>query len=158
MGPQHSGQPLPAFRPTPRLGEGYRPSAAGRPGSPSYPDRMRPPAAAFLDACFVLAFVAIGRAGHHHGEPVAGVASTAWPFLAGLAVGWLVARTWRRPDAIVPGGLGAWLGAAAVGMILRVAAGQGTALAFICVALGFLALFLLGWRAAATAWARSRPR
>src|SRR5258708_16845241 len=98
---------------------------------------MRPPAAAFLDACFVLAFVAIGRASHHHGEPVAGLASAAWPFLAGLAVGWLVARTWRRPDAIVPGGLGAWLRAAAVGLILRVPARHGTALPFIFVAAGF---------------------
>jgi hypothetical protein len=31
-------------------------------------------------------------------------------------------------------------------MILRVVAGQGTAAAFIVVALAFLGLFLLGWR------------
>jgi DUF3054 family protein len=36
----------------------------------------------------------------------------------------------------------------AVGMTLRVVAGQGTAAAFIAVALAFLALFLLGWRLA----------
>jgi hypothetical protein len=34
----------------------------------------------------------------------------------------------------------------ALGMILRVVSGQGTAVAFIAVALAFLALFLLGWR------------
>jgi FtsH-binding integral membrane protein len=118
---------------------------------------MRLPAAAFLDACCALAFVAIGRASHHHGESVGGLASTAWPFLAGLAVGWLATRTWRRPAAIVPGGVGAWLGAVAIGMILRVVAGQGTTLAFICVALAFLGLFLLGWRATAAAWSSSRP-
>ncbi len=117
-------------------------------------DGIGPPAAALLDACCVLAFVAIGRASHHHGEWVAGLASTAWPFLSGLAVGWLVARAWRRPAAIIPGGVGAWLGTVAVGMILRVVAGQGTAPAFIGVALAFLGLFLLGWRAAATAWSR----
>jgi hypothetical protein len=31
-------------------------------------------------------------------------------------------------------------------MILRVVSGQGTAVAFIAVALAFLGLFLLGWR------------
>jgi FtsH-binding integral membrane protein len=118
------------------------------------PDGIRPPAATFLDACCVLAFVAIGRASHHDGESVSGLAAAAWPFLAGLAVGWLVTRAWRRPAAIVPGGVGAWLGAVAIGMILRVVAGQGTTLAFISVALAFLGLFLLGWRTAATAWSR----
>jgi hypothetical protein len=31
-------------------------------------------------------------------------------------------------------------------MVLRVVAGQGTAVAFVGVALAFLGLFLLGWR------------
>jgi FtsH-binding integral membrane protein len=45
--------------------------------------------------------------------------------------------------------VGAWLGTVALGMVLRVVAGQGTAVAFIVVALVFLGLFLLGWRALA---------
>jgi len=105
--------------------------------------------AVLLDVACVLAFVAIGRASHHDGESVAGLAAVAWPFLAGLALGLLAARGWRRPTAIVPAGLGAWLGAAVGGMLLRVAAGQGTAPAFIGVALAVLGLFLLGWRAVA---------
>ena len=112
---------------------------------------MRAPArivvrAAVLDVAAVLVFVVIGRANHGHGEAVAGVASTAWPFLAGLAVGWLAGRGWRRPLALWPSGVAAWLGTVAVGMALRVLAGQGTALSFIVVALVFLGLFLLGWR------------
>jgi FtsH-binding integral membrane protein len=96
----------------------------------------------------VLAFVIIGRARHDAagGESPGGIASTAWPFLAGLVLGWLAARGWRRPFALVPSGVGAWLGAAGLGMVLRVAAGQGTAAAFVLVALAFLGLFLLGWR------------
>lgn len=105
--------------------------------------------AAVLDACCVLLFVVIGRASHSKGETLAGVASTVWPFLAGLAVGWLAARAWRRPAAILPSGTGAWLGTVAIGMLLRVLAGQGTAFPFILVALAFLGLFLLGWRLAA---------
>jgi Protein of unknown function (DUF3054) len=102
--------------------------------------------AAILDCCCVLAFVIIGRASHARGEPLSGIASTAWPFLAGLACGWLATRAWRRPLGLVPAGVGAWLGTAAVGMVLRVAAGQGTAAAFVGVALAFAGLFLLGWR------------
>jgi peptidoglycan/LPS O-acetylase OafA/YrhL len=102
--------------------------------------------AAVLDVAVVLVFVVIGRANHHDGDTVPGVASTAWPFLAGLGAGWLVARVWRRPAALVPSGIAAWLGAVAVGMVLRVVAGQGTAVSFIIVALCFLGLFLLGWR------------
>ena len=39
-----------------------------------------------------------------------------------------------------------WLLTVALGMVLRVVSGQGTAAAFIVVALAFLGLFLLGWR------------
>jgi FtsH-binding integral membrane protein len=106
----------------------------------------------------VLVFVVIGRASHHDGESVPGVAGTAWPFLAGLGVGWLVARVWRRPAALVPSGIAAWLGTVAVGMVLRVVAGQGTAVAFIIVALCFLGLFLLGWRLLARLFARPTAR
>jgi hypothetical protein len=102
--------------------------------------------AVILDCCCVLAFVIIGRASHTRGESLAGIASTAWPFLAGLAGGWLAARAWRQPFLLWPAGVGAWLGAAALGMVFRVVSGQGTALAFAGVALAFLGLFLLGWR------------
>ena len=99
-----------------------------------------------LDACCVLAFVAVGRHTHHDGDGLAGIWHTAWPFLAGLAIGLLAARYWRRPQSITPAGIGAWLGAAGAGMVIRVLAGQGTAAAFIVVAGAFLALFLIGWR------------
>ena len=107
--------------------------------------------AVVLDVACVLVFVIIGRASH--GEGLTGVASTAWPFLAGLAGGWLAGaglagrarRAWR-PFGLWPAGVGAWLGTVALGMLFRVVSGQGTAPAFIGVALAFLGLFLLGWR------------
>jgi FtsH-binding integral membrane protein len=108
-----------------------------------------------LDCCCVLLFVIIGRASHTKGESLAGVALTAWPFLAGLAGGWLAARAWRRPFGIFPAGVGAWLGTVALGMVLRVVSGQGTAVAFVGVALAFLGLFLLGWRLVAGRWVSS---
>ncbi|QXJ26844.1 DUF3054 domain-containing protein [Actinomadura graeca] len=111
-----------------------------------------------MDVCGVLAFVAIGRASHDEAGSVTGFASTAWPFLVGLAVGWGAVRAWRRPDAVVPSGVGVWLVTVAAGMVLRVVSGQGTAFAFVLVALAFLALVLLGWRFAAGRIAGSRGR
>jgi hypothetical protein len=120
--------------------------------------------AVVLDVCCVLVFVIIGRASHTKGESLAGVASTAWPFLAGLAGGWLATaslagRAWRQPFRLWPAGVGAWLGTVALGMLFRVVSGQGTAPAFIGVALAFLGLILLGWRllAQAVTGLRSRP-
>ena len=102
--------------------------------------------AVLLDVCCVLVFVIIGRASHTKGETLGGIASTAWPFLAGLAAGWVLSRAWRRPVALRPAGVIVWLLTVALGMVLRVVSGQGTAAAFIVVALAFLGLFLLGWR------------
>jgi hypothetical protein len=99
-----------------------------------------------LDVLCVLIFVVIGRASHTQGESLAGIASTSWPFLCGLAAGWAVSRAWRRPLALRPAGLAVWLCTVALGMVLRVVSGQGTAVAFIVVALAFLGLFFLGWR------------
>ena len=116
-----------------------------------------------LDICCVLVFVIIGRASHASGETLAGIASTAWPFLAGLGIGWLACRAWRYrawrpaspgdaprtpdPGGLVPAGICAWLATVAFGMVLRVVSGQGTAVSFIVVALVFLGATLLGWRA-----------
>ena len=112
-----------------------------------YPGRMRSARLAILlDVCCVLVFVIIGRASHAKGETLGGIASTSWPFLAGLAAGWLATRAWRHPLALRPAGVAVWLCTVAVGMVLRVVSGQGTALPFIIVALAFLGLFLLGWR------------
>ena len=77
------------------------------------------------------------------------MASTAWPFLAGLAAGEVATRAWRRPLALVPAGVGVWAGTVAGGQALRVISGQGTAIAFVVVSVLFLGLFLLGWRLAA---------
>jgi peptidoglycan/LPS O-acetylase OafA/YrhL len=114
--------------------------------------------AAVLDCCAVVAFVVIGRHTHHDGDSLTGIWHTAWPFLAGLAIGLTAVRAWRRPLALVPSGIGAWLGAALAGMVIRVLAGQGTAAAFVVVTLAFLALFVLGWRVVARAILGRRGR
>ena len=101
------------------------------------------------DACAVLLFVGIGRSAHHHLVSLSGMASTGWPFLVGLALGWaaLAARGLGRPRRrLLAEGVVAWLTTVTGGMILRVLAGQGTAFAFVLVALAFLGAAMLGWR------------
>ena len=112
--------------------------------------------ASVLDVCCVVIFVVIGRASHAKGESLAGIASTSWPFLCGLAAGWALSRAWRHPLAVRPAGIVTWLTTVALGMIVRVVAGQGTAVAFIIVALAFLGLLLLGWRLVAALVTRVR--
>jgi Protein of unknown function (DUF3054) len=101
--------------------------------------------AAAADLGCVLLFVVIGRANHHAGGGAAGLWDTFWPFATGALAGLLATRFWRRPTALATG-VGVWLGTVAIGMLLRVLAGQGTEFAFILVALAFLGLFQLGWR------------
>lgn len=47
---------------------------------------------------------------------------------------------------VLPTGVIIWIACVVVGMALRVVSGQGTAWAFILVALAFLGIELLGWR------------
>lgn len=111
------------------------------------PSTRRIAGALIVDALLVLLFAVIGRASHAEHLSVAGVAETAWPFLAALVVGWLVTLAWRAPLAPVRTGLGVWAVTLVGGMLLRAAAGQGTAVAFLVVASLVLLLLLVGWRA-----------
>ena len=100
------------------------------------------------DVACVLLFCAVGRRSHDEGLNVVGVATTAWPFLSGTAVGWLAARAWRRPTVLFPTGVVVWVCTVAVGMLLRKATSAGVAASFVVVASTVTALLLLGWRAA----------
>ncbi len=106
------------------------------------------PLAVAADVACVLVFCAVGRRSHAEGITVSGLAETAWPFLTGTAVGWLLARGWQRPTALSPTGLIVWVATVAVGMALRKLSGQGVAVSFIVVASTVTALLLLGWRLA----------
>ena len=102
--------------------------------------------ALIVDAVLVIVFAGVGRGSHARAATVAGLFETAWPFLAGLAVIWLAAFVWRRPLAVVRAGVPVWIGTVALGMLLRMLSGQGTALPFVIVATLTLALMLVGWR------------
>lgn len=102
------------------------------------------------DVICVVVFCTIGRRSHAEGLTISGIAETAWPFLIGTVAGWLLARAWRRPAALLPTGVVVWLCTVVVGMALRKLTSAGVAPSFIVVASLSTALLLLGWRAGAT--------
>jgi hypothetical protein len=102
-----------------------------------------------IDVASVLVFCAVGRRSHDEGITVAGIATTAWPFLSGTALGWVLSQAWRRPSAVYPTGVVVWLSTVVVGMLLRKVTSAGVAGSFIVVAATVTALLLLGWRAIA---------
>ncbi|MFE2956272.1 DUF3054 domain-containing protein [Nocardia tengchongensis] len=112
-----------------------------------------------VDVALVLVFCAIGRRSHDEAI-AAGLLRTFWPFGTGLLLGWVISvavaagregvSAAQRFDgrAVWPTGVIVWLSTLVGGMALRAVSGQGVALSFVIVAATFLALFLIGWRAA----------
>lgn len=99
-----------------------------------------------LDLVLVFIFSVIGRASHSEALTLGGMSTTAWPFLVGALVGWAVFLAAKRvPNSFAAGAI-VWVSTVVVGMLLRLASGQGVQVAFIIVASVFTALFLLGWR------------
>jgi hypothetical protein len=100
-----------------------------------------------FDLLSIIVFVAIGRHAHSHGLTWRGMVSTAWPFIAGLIAGWVAIASRRLLVSAPRSGLFVVLFTVVVGMTFRVLAGQGIAFTFILVALTFISIFLVGWRA-----------
>ena len=112
--------------------------------------RVRPALTALVaDTVCVIAFCAIGRRSHAEGLTLAGIAQTAWPFLAGTGVGWLLVGGWRRPFTVIPTGVTVWVCTVVVGMLLRKATSAGVQASFVVAASIATAVLLLGWRGAA---------
>ena len=83
--------------------------------------RRRVAATAALDVAAVVVFVVLGRRSHHEdGSWIAGTVRVAAPFLIALAAGWLLARAWRAPFALVTGVV-VWLVTVALGMVVETA-------------------------------------
>jgi hypothetical protein len=110
--------------------------------------------ALFTDVVCVIVFCTIGRRSHAEGLTVAGIAQTAWPFLAGTGVGWLLIGGWRRPFTVIPTGVVVWVCTVAAGMVLRKVTSAGVSTSFVLVASLSTAVLLLGWRAAAALFRR----
>ena len=109
------------------------------------------------DVICILVFAIVGRSSHAETTDLVGVLSTAWPFLAGYALGLTLARSWRHPVAR-PSALILWASTVAVGMALRVLTGAGVQLSFVVVTASVLGVLLLGWRGLWSLVQRARHR
>jgi hypothetical protein len=109
--------------------------------------------AAVIDVVLIVVFALIGRLSHGEGLTPVTLWITAYPFLAGWAIAYVTSGAWARPLALWPTGVLAWILTVFVGMMLRVATGQGVVdgnplpISFVIVATIVLGLFLVGWRA-----------
>lgn len=113
--------------------------------------------AGLADVICIVVFVLIGRRSHQEASALVAFLSTAWPFLAGLVLAWLLTRAWRDPMRFWPTAIVLWAVTVAGGLGLRLLTGQGASGAFPLVAAGFLALVLLGWRLVTRLALRRRP-
>lgn len=105
------------------------------------------------DALAVIVFVLIGRRNHENGYALGGLILALIPFLLGLAAGWGLIR-WRShawPHRVLHGVTLA-VATLVVALVVRPLMGQslgdgiGGFLSFGAVGLGFLLLFIVGWR------------
>lgn len=119
--------------------------------------RVAVPVMIVLDAVLVVVFSTFGRGAHSEGLGVAQVWGTAWPFLIGLAVGWLILLATRRAPAAVGSGVLLWLATLVVGMVIRgLGDGRVPHWSFMVVAGVVTAVLLIGWRAIRAAVVRRR--
>ncbi|HET9647558.1 MAG TPA: DUF3054 domain-containing protein [Microlunatus sp.] len=110
-----------------------------------------------VDTIAVSVFAIIGRRSHGELSDLAGTWHTAWPFLAGMVLGTVLARSWRRPGSL-SSGIVIWACTLVGGMLLRVVSGNTVAITFVIVAGVVLAAFLLGWRGLYSLIRRARAR
>jgi hypothetical protein len=117
-----------------------------------------PALALAADAVLLAAFAAIGRRNHDEGDAVAGVVSTAWPFLAGWLVAAIAVGLLRRPLSLQRA-LAAWAIALPLALAARaLSRGHAPPLSFAIVALAFTLVTLVGWRVLVGTAGRARRR
>lgn len=94
-----------------------------------------------------MVFALLGNRSHDSGLALGEITGTAWPFLLGLALSWLLTFSWASPSRIWPTGMLVVLGTVTLGMTFRTLFTEGGAqLSFVLVTTGVLTLFLLGRR------------
>lgn len=127
--------------------------------TPASSTARRPPdvlVALAADVVAVLLFTLIGRLSHGESAGLRGLATTAWPFLAGLAFGTVRSllddaqrrRRAREPlgPMSLPAGVRIWLATVIIGMAFRYASSAGVEVSFVIVTAVVLGLFIIGWR------------
>lgn len=98
-----------------------------------------------LDLGVVLAFVTLSRLSHNQVIDAPGVLGTAWPFLLGLLIGWVVTRSWRT-TLTGKAALGVFVFTLTLGIAFRRLTFTGAQPSFVAMAFSVLSVLLMGWR------------
>lgn len=98
-----------------------------------------------LDVGVVLTFVTLSRLSHNQVIDAAGVLGTAWPFLVGLLLGWVVTRSWRT-TLTFRAALGVFVLTLTLGIAFRRLTFTGAQPSFVAMAFSVLSVLLMGWR------------
>lgn len=106
---------------------------------------MKVAGAIALDVALVLAFVTLSRLSHSQPMTPDGIAGTAWPFLVGLTIGWVVTRSWQSTLSFWAA-FGVFIGTFAVGIAFRHLTFTGAQPSFVAMAFSVLSVLLMGWR------------
>ncbi len=109
------------------------------------------------DLCALAVYVAVGRASHDESLSAAGLLTTAWPFVIGLAGGYLGAAMVDWPLTSLRGGAVITGKCLIIGLVLRYGVQrEGTPFSFILVTVLVLTVLMQGWRLTLLAWSRRR--
>jgi FtsH-binding integral membrane protein len=109
--------------------------------------------ALLIDLICVVAFAAGGKSAHDDSSTWWVIARIAWPYaLACLLAHFVVWRRGWEPRQWRPAGFVVLATTYVLGMVLRLISGRGIAIGFLIVAIIFLGLTMLGWRALNAAW------
>ena len=109
------------------------------------------------DVLVVLVFVVAGRATHDESMAVGGVLDTAWPFLVGVAGGWLGIFLGRMQPWSMPAAGMMIFKTVVLGLVLRsVVQAETTAVSFALTTAVILGVLFVAWRVAARGLTRAR--
>lgn len=102
-----------------------------------------------IDLAAVVVFTVIGMI--NHGTDLVHFPLVLWPFIAGLAIAWMVPAVRSLPLLVWPTGVIVWLSTTAIGLLLRGVLSEGVAGgdisgAFPVVTAITLGVLLIGWR------------
>ena len=104
------------------------------------------------DVLVVLVFVVAGRATHDESMAVGGVLDTAWPFLVGVAGGWLGIFLGRMQPWTMPAAAMMVFKTVVLGLVLRsIIQGDATEVPFALTTTAILGVLFVAWRVAARA-------
>ena len=104
------------------------------------------PLACLIDLILITLFSLVGHYTHSKNFIPAEIWDTAWPFIAALAVSWILNAIWADPILPLRTGVGVWGTTILIALVIRSLTGESNAPAFIVISSVLNFITLVGWR------------